>query len=81
MYDRIIGPVPIDEEERLPSYDERTAKVRKDTGLDTIDQAQELRRKQDEVIVIDDDNSDVNGNLVRGVVVKEGLVGRFSVSR
>ena len=39
MYDRIISSIPIGDEEKPPSYAERTAKARKNIGLDTIDQA------------------------------------------
>ena len=69
MYDGNIGPTPIGEEEKPPSYAERAAKVRINAGLDTDDQAQGVIRKQDEFIVIDDDANDVEGNLVWGVFV------------
>ena len=64
MYDGIMGPLLIDKEEKPPSYAERAAKVRNNTGLDTINQVQGGNKKHDEVIFIDDDNNDVNGNLV-----------------
>ena len=81
MYDKIIGPTPIGKVEKFPSYAERTAKARKNAGLDAIDQAQEVNSKQDYVVVIDDANDDTNGNLVRGMFVKEDPVGCFSVSK
>ena len=80
MYDRIIGPTPISEEEKPPLYAERAAKARKNTGLDIDNQARGVIRKQDKVIVIDNDNHDIEGNLVQGVFVKEDPVDCFSVS-
>ena len=50
MYDKIIGPIPIGEEETPPSYAERAAKARKNAGLYTDDQARGVIEKQDEVI-------------------------------
>ena len=76
MYNGIIGPTAIGEEEKPPSYAERSAKVRENTGLDTDDQAHGVIGKQDEVIVVNNDNDDV----VPGVFVKEDPVDRFSVS-
>ena len=81
MYDRMIGPTPIGEEEKPLAYAQHVAKARKNAGLDTTNQAQGVNKKQDEVIVIDNDVDDVYGNLVRGVVVKEDPVDCFSVSR
>ena len=51
--------------------------MRKNAGLDTDDQAQEVIRKKDEVIVVNDDDDDV----IPGVFVKDGPFDRFSVSR
>jgi hypothetical protein len=79
MYDGIIGPVPIGEEEKPPSYAERAARARKNAGLDAIDQARGVNDKQDEVIVIDDDKDDAGEPLVRGVSIKEDQVDRLSV--
>jgi hypothetical protein len=39
-----------------------------------------VNKKQDEVILIDDDVNDVYGNLVRGTFVKEDPIDRFSIS-
>ena len=64
MYDRMIGPTPIGEEEKPLAYAQHVAKARKNAGLDTTDQAQGVNKKQDEVIVIDGDGDDTNGNLV-----------------
>ena len=76
IYDGMIGPTPIGEEEKPPSYVEHTAKARKNAGLDTNNQAREVIRKQYEVIVIYGDDVDI----VQGVFVKEDPVDCFSVS-
>ena len=80
MYDGMTRPTLIGKEEKPQPHAERTAKARKNAGLDTIDQTRGVNRKQDEVIVSDDCDNDIDGNLVRGVFVKEDLVDRFSVS-
>ena len=46
LYDGIIGPIPSGNTEEPPSYAERVAKACKNTGLDTIDQAQGVDKKQ-----------------------------------
>ena len=53
----------------------------KNAGLDTGNQARGVIRKQDKVIVIDDDNDDVIWDLVWEVVVNKDSVDHFSVSR
>ena len=77
MYDNVIGPIPIGEEEKPSSYAERALVARRNAGLDTDDQARGVDKKRDEVIVIDDDDDD----NVPGVFVKDEDVDRFSVSR
>jgi hypothetical protein len=67
MCDEIIGPTPIGDEEKLPSYADCALRARKNAGLDTDDQAQGVDKKQDEVIVIDDGDDDV----VPGVFIKD----------
>jgi hypothetical protein len=64
MYDKIIGPTLIGKEEESPSYAEHAAKVRNNAEIDTDDQARGVNRKQDEVIIIDDGDYDIEGNLV-----------------
>ena len=64
MYDGISRPTPIGKDKKPSLYAERAAKARKNTGLDTIDQARGVNKKQDEVIVIDGENDDVDGNLM-----------------
>ena len=76
MYDRIIGPTPIDEKEKPLLYAECVAKARINAGLDTDDQAQGVTRKQDKVITIGDDDNDI----VPGVFLKEDPIDRFSGS-
>ena len=80
MYDGIIRPISIGENEKPPPFAERAAKARDNAGLDTEDQVQGVIRKQTGVIVIEDDDNDVEGNLVRGVFMKEDPVDCFSVS-
>ena len=76
MYDNVIGPIPIGEEEKPSSYAERALMARRNAGLDTDDQARGVDKKRDEVIVIDDDDDDD----VPGVFIKDESVDRFSVS-
>ena len=76
MYDGIIVPTQIGEEEKPPLYAERAAIARINAGLDTDDQARGVTRKQDEVITIEDDDNDV----VPGVFVKEDPIDAFSLS-
>ena len=47
-------PTPIGEEEKNSSHAERGLRLRKNTGLDTDNQAQGVDKKKDEVIVIDE---------------------------
>ena len=77
MYDGIIGPTLIGEEEKPPPYAERAAKACINAGLDTDDnQVWGVTKKQYEVIAIDDDND----NAVPGVFVKEDPIDAFSLS-
>ena len=76
MYDKIIGPTPIGDEEKSPLYAERALKVRKNAGLDTDNQAQGVDKKQDEVIVNDNGDNDV----APGVFLKDDPISRLSVS-
>ena len=80
VYDKIIAPTPIGEEEKPQSYAECGAKLRKKSGLDTSNQVRAMDKTQDEVIVIDDDDGDVSGDLFRGVFLKEGPIDSLSVS-
>ena len=76
MYDNLIGPTPIGKEEKPSLYAERALIARNNAGLDTVDQARGVDKKQDEVMVIDDEDDDD----VPGVFIKDELVDRFSVS-
>jgi hypothetical protein len=64
MYDGIIGPIPYGDNEKPPAYIKCAAKTSRNTGLDTNYQAQGAIRKQNEFIVIDDDNNDVKEVVV-----------------
>ena len=67
MYDNVIGPTLIGEEENPSSYAERALRAHKNAGLDTDDQAQGVDTKKYEVIVIDnDDDGDVPGVFIKG---------------
>jgi hypothetical protein len=51
--------------------------VRTNTGLDVIDQAWGVNKKQDEIIVNNDDKDNTRGNLVQGECVKKDRVDHF----
>ena len=73
MYDGIFGPIPIDEEEKPLSYAECAAKARTNAGLDFGNQSRGVTRRQDEVITIEDEDS----NVVPGVFMKIDPVNHF----
>ena len=77
MYNNVIVPTPISEEEKPSLYAERALRARKNAGLDTDNQAWGVTKKQDEVIVINNDDN----NVFPGVFVKENPIDLVSVSR
>ena len=58
MYNNVISSTPIGEEEKPSLYAERALRTRKNAGLDTDDQARGVDKKQDKVIVVNDDDND-----------------------
>ena len=80
IYDKILGSILISEWENPIIYAEYAAKAQNNAGLDTIDQAQGVNKKQDQVICTYDDDDDVNENLVWGVIMRKDRVDCVSVS-
>ena len=51
------------QQKKPPLSAQRAAKACKNAGLDTINQARGVKKKQDEVIIFDNDKDDIKGRL------------------